>query len=141
MHQKQVECRQNALKRHHKDINQIMNKIILPYPLSINNYYNTVGKSRVLSKYGRKFKENAKILNCKIKPTANNYKLDIIINPKSKKNGEASKVLIDIDNGLKCILDSLHDIVYFDDKQVKDLRVRYGEPIKDGGTIIYYEII
>ncbi len=69
-------------------------------------------------------------------PIDNNVALDIIIHPKQKQNGEAYKKIIDLDNGLKCILDSLIGVIYHDDKQVKELNVIYGEPMPNGATSI-----
>lgn len=52
------------------------------------------------------------------------------------KNGSDSKVLIDLDNCTKCVLDSLINVVYFDDKQVKRITLEYGLPTLGGGTTV-----
>jgi crossover junction endodeoxyribonuclease RusA len=121
------------------------------YPISTNRYYRTFRNITTISKEGRLFKEEVRLVNHKIKPVANDIMLDITLHPKmtkakvSKKGvvkeGVMYKVVIDLDNCLKCILDSLIGVVYHDDKQVKELRVRYGNAVVGGGaTIIVNEI-
>lgn len=118
-----------------------MNELLLPYPVSVNNYWRKYNNIMVISKKGIEYKKYVKFMYCKIKPVNDDIKLEITILPKLTKEGIASKILIDIDNGFKCILDSLIGIVYYDDKQVKELHIKYGKAIKGGGTIVNYNII
>lgn len=109
----------------------------LPYPVSTNCYWrNNSGRTHISEK-GREFKTTAqrqyqwttKLLRCDVE-------LDITIFPKLNKKGAASKTLIDLDNCTKCVLDSLINVVYVDDKQVKKITLQYGEPKADGGTMV-----
>lgn len=52
--------------------------------------------------------------------------LQIIFHPRDKR-------LMDVDNCLKAILDSMNGIMYDDDQQVWKLSVERGEKIKGGG--------
>ena len=118
-----------------------MNIIKTPYPISTKIYYRTFRNITVLSSKGKTFKEIVKFTNCQYKPILNNVSLDITIHPKLKKNNTSYIKVIDLDNCLKCILDSLINIVYQDDKQVKELHVRYGEAIPNGGATVVFNIM
>jgi crossover junction endodeoxyribonuclease RusA len=109
------------------------NTIVMPYPISTNRYYRTFRNITSLSKEGKLFKHKVKLANLRLKPTLHDVMIDITIHPKQRKNGNSYNQIIDIDNGLKCILDSLIGIVYNDDRQVKDLHVAYGTA-KIGGA-------
>lgn len=111
----------------------------LPYPVSNNNYYRRGIGCTYLSSKGRSFKAFVKAYYSSIKPREGDFQLSIIVNPKLAKNGEPYKRIIDLDNALKCVLDSLQGIAYHDDKQVKDIHVKYGEPIIHGGVTVSAE--
>lgn len=114
--------------------------ITTPYPLSVNRYWRKFKNHMLISKEGKRFKSTVQAEYAYLcKPVATDVSLSILIHPKLNKNGSASKVLIDLDNSLKCILDSLIRIVYLDDKQVKQLIVSYGNPIHNGGATINVE--
>jgi crossover junction endodeoxyribonuclease RusA len=117
------------------------NKIITPYPVSTNRYYRVFRNITTLSKEGKLFKETVRFTNLKYQPTLDDISLDITIHAKLKKNGTSYTKIIDLDNSLKCILDSLIGLVYQDDKQVKELHVRYGEPKQNGGATVIFNII
>ncbi len=108
----------------------------LPYPISVNNYYRTFRNIQTISKEGKAFKNQVKCDYYDLKPTTNNVELTILIHPKLTKKGTASKVLLDLDNTLKVILDSLIGIIYVDDKQVKKISIEYDLPIIDGGATV-----
>lgn len=113
-----------------------------PYPISTNRYYfmgkdfKTKRSIMLISKDGAVFKQTVQWENCRVKPIAEDVKLDIIVHPKLSKKGLAYKSLIDLDNSLKCILDSLIGRVYHDDKQVKCIAVEYGPAIINGGATV-----
>jgi crossover junction endodeoxyribonuclease RusA len=107
-----------------------------PYPISVNRYYRTFRNITTISKEGRLFKQHVQLNHRHIKPVNNDVALDITIHPKQKKNGETYNKIIDLDNGLKCILDSLIGIVYFDDKQVKKIHIEYGDAVSGGGASV-----
>lgn len=108
----------------------------LPYPISVNTYYRTYRNIQTISKEGKAFKVKVQSSYSELHPLADSVMLKIIIHPKQNKNGAESKVLIDIDNSLKSILDSLIGIIYYDDKQVKRLVVDYGACIIGGGVTV-----
>jgi len=114
----------------------MLTKLMLNYPISTNRYYRTYRNITTLSREGKLFKQKVKQKYFHIKPTEIDVKLNIAIHPKQKKNGLTFKQVIDIDNGLKCVLDSLIGIVYYDDKQVKSLCVDYGNPVVGGATTV-----
>jgi crossover junction endodeoxyribonuclease RusA len=104
----------------------------LPYPPSINNYWIASGHRRFISQRGRDFKNDVAAY-CK-EWRVPNYGdqpvwVEIILRPRSKK-------LMDIDNCVKPILDSLIGIVYTDDVSVQQIIVKRGLPIKNGGCTV-----
>ena len=110
----------------------------LPYPISANTYWRKTNRGIVyLSPAGRKYKDtvikNYGFIN---KPVDALLAMEITIHPALTKKGIASKRLIDIDNGNKCILDSLIGIAYVDDKQIKELHIKYGYPVLNGAVTI-----
>lgn len=112
----------------------------LPYPLSINRYWRTnyVKKMTYVSERGLNFKKSVMAnYGYLCKPVVGNIELEITIQPKLTKKGLPSKELIDLDNGCKCILDSLIGIAYVDDKQVKKITLKYGTAIEGGRTRVY----
>ena len=111
-------------------------KIKTPYPISVNRYYRTFRNITIISKEGKLFKEKVRLTNLRVKPVTNDVALSITIHPKQKKDGSSYNQVIDIDNGLKCILDSLNSIAYIDDKQVRKLSVCYGSALLGGGATI-----
>jgi crossover junction endodeoxyribonuclease RusA len=113
-----------------------IHSIMMPYPISTNRYYRNLQHITTLSKEGRLFKQMVRLANLRIKPIVDDVVLNITIHPKQKKDGGAYNQIIDLDNGLKCILDSLIGIVYHDDKQVKGLHVNYGSSKVGGATTV-----
>jgi len=104
----------------------------LPYPPSINNYWIASGHRRFISQRGRDFKNDVatyckewRVPNYGDKPVW----VDIILRPRSKK-------LMDIDNCVKPILDSLIGIVYTDDVSVQRITIERGLTIKGGGCTV-----
>jgi crossover junction endodeoxyribonuclease RusA len=69
-------------------------------------------------------------------PTAETVALVVVLHPKMTKKGEASKTVIDLDNCLKVALDALQGVAYENDKQVRSIRLDYGEPLECGGLSI-----
>lgn len=109
----------------------------LPYPPSVNNYWIASGHRRFISKRGREFKDAVWIymLEHKIKKLgAEPVQIYIKLHPRSK-------VLMDIDNCSKAILDSIQDAgIINDDKQVQKLTIERGPMIKNGGCLVTIEI-
>jgi len=110
----------------------------LPYPVTINSYWRTnyIDKRVHISERGLKFKKSVMAsYGYLCKPITGNVALEIVIKPMLTKKGlPSSRWQIDLDNGCKCILDSLIGIAYVDDKQVKEITLKYGEAVEGGGT-------
>lgn len=111
----------------------------LPYPVSVNAYWLASGKRRYISKRGVEFKKAVKELYL-----ASNHagfgnasvELNVVLFPRDNR-------LMDIDNMLKCLGDSLQDAGAFDDdQQVWKITIERGAKIKGGGcevTVTEYD--
>ena len=62
--------------------------------------------------------------------------VNIQLLPKLTAKGEASKVLLDLDNCLKVALDALQGVIIENDNQVKEIHASYGAPTDGGGLMI-----
>ena len=103
----------------------------LPWPPSVNHYYRHVGHRTLISREGRAYRQKVcsmlrgggPMLEGPIKMTIDAY-------PPDRRRR-------DLDNILKCILDSLqHAQVYRDDSQIKDLDCHMLEPDRTGGKVV-----
>lgn len=101
--------------------------LTFPYPPSVNSYWLQSGKRRYISKRGVQFKKDVQEI-CRNVATFGDkpVEVSIILYPRDKR-------LLDIDNCLKGIFDSMNGIVYNDDQQVWKLTVERGKKIKGGG--------
>lgn len=107
----------------------------LPYPPSVNNYWIASGHRRFISKRGKEFKEFVAeycAKNIRAGFGVKDVRVTIILHPRSK-------ILMDIDNCSKAILDSLQGILYEDDQQVVQLLLQRGHLIKGGGCTVTVE--
>jgi crossover junction endodeoxyribonuclease RusA len=108
-------------------------KLTLPYPVSVNRYWLTA----VNKKTGRAMmfpSKDAKVYKAQIgwiaraagvrKPIAGAVEFRFRLVPDSR-------VCMDLDNGLKVVIDALKNIVFGDDSQVYRIVAERGEP--DGG--------
>ena len=111
-------------------------RLQLPYPPSVNNYWIATGNRRFISKRGREFKDAVLIycLQHKIpKLGEHDVIVGIVLHPRSK-------LLMDIDNCAKAILDSLEGArIIDDDKQVVKLIIMRGLTKKGGGCTVFIE--
>ncbi len=105
----------------------------LPYPVSVNAYWLASGTRRYISKRGRDFKNAVAQIwkdggyeSFLDKPV----ELDVVLYPRDKR-------LMDIDNMLKCLGDSLQDAGSFnDDQQVWKITIQRGKQKKGGGCSV-----
>jgi crossover junction endodeoxyribonuclease RusA len=112
--------------------------ILLPYPLSVNRYWRNFRGRMVISTEGRAFKTEA-AWKCKAggqKLMSGPVELLLKLHPKQTKGGVASKVLIDLDNALKCVCDCMNGIAYEDDSQIMRIVAEVGSAIAGGGVSI-----
>jgi len=105
----------------------------LPYPPSVNNYWLASGHRRYISKRGKEFKDHV-AWYCKEHKVSSfggvDVEVHIVIHPRSK-------ILMDIDNCAKAILDSVEGAgIVFDDKQVVRLVIERGILVKGGGCTV-----
>lgn len=114
-----------------------MMQFTLPYAVSTNVYWRNNNGRTHISEAGKKFKQtvraNYQWLNRLI---SGNVQMVIKLHPKLNKDGSQCKTLIDLDNCTKCVLDSLINVAYLDDRQVKRIVLEYGEPVKGGMTVV-----
>lgn len=112
--------------------------IQLPYPPSANRYWRIFRNRAVLSAEATEYKRVAKVtaICCGVKAPSSDDLLSVVVvlHPKQKRDGTASKTVIDLDNSLKVALDSLQGTVYENDRQIVEIHAAYGEP-KDGGGL------
>lgn len=112
--------------------------IELPYPPSVNRMWRNFNGRMVLSTNGRKYKAVA-ALTAKlhgVELMTGLVAVTVILHPKKTANGGASKTRIDLDNALKCVLDSLNGVAYHDDKQVVRIYAEVGPPVESGGVSV-----
>lgn len=103
----------------------------LPYPPSVNSYWLTSGKRRYISKRGMEFKA-AVVEICQSIPGFGSaaVEVSVIFHPRDKR-------IMDLDNSLKAIGDSLQDAGMFDDDaQIWKLTIERGKKIKGGGCTV-----
>jgi len=107
-----------------------------PYPPSVNCYYLSSGKRRYISKRGVEFKKAVhQILEGTHGFGSQPVEVSIVLYPRDKR-------LLDIDNAVKGIFDSMNGKLFDDDQQVWKLTVERGEKIKGGGcrvSVCLYE--
>ncbi len=104
----------------------------------MNTYWRNFRGNTVLSKAGREFKQTvwACVMEQKI-PKFGNKRLEVTLwlYPRSK-------VVTDLDNRLKAVLDGLEEAgVYDNDGQIDILMIQRGEIRKGGGVDVMIEVI
>ena len=115
-----------------------MTIIKLPYPPSVNTYWRNFRGNTVLSAAGREYKKAvwACVMEQKI-PKFGDKRLEVTmwLYPRSK-------VVTDLDNRLKAVLDGLEEAgVYDNDGQIDVLMIQRGEQRKGGGVDVMIEVI
>jgi crossover junction endodeoxyribonuclease RusA len=105
----------------------------LPYPVSVNAYWLASGTRRYISKRGVQFKQSVAQIwsECGHGGFGDSpVELDVVLFPRDKR-------LMDIDNMLKCLGDSLQDAGCFtDDQQVWKITIQRGKQKKGGGCVV-----
>ena len=112
--------------------------LVLPFPPSMNTYWRNFRGRTVLSKAGREYK--LKVAEYVAENNVTKYgdkklKITMILQPRDKRK-------IDIDNRIKCVLDSLQEAGVFDDDfHIGDLHIMRGEQVKGGRMLVTIETI
>ncbi len=104
----------------------------LPYPPSINHYWRRVGYRTLISREGRRFRQEvvATLAAMNVQPVRGDVAVNIIIHPPDRRRR-------DVDNVIKALLDALeHGGAYGDDSQIVDLSIKKLHPIEGGKTIV-----
>jgi len=110
----------------------------LPYPPSVNNYWQANGKRRFISKEGKLFTEQVQFI-VRNAINSNNVRslkdkrvvVNVVIHPRSKRK-------FDLDNTLKAILDALMKAgMYNDDSQIDFIGILRGEQVNGGKAVVY----
>lgn len=120
-------------------------RIVLPYPVSANRYWQSfvpkgwtravVHPSTEAKAYKKAVGLLAKVAGFK-EPSARPMALTLTLCPRQNKDGSASAVVLDLGNCLKVAEDALQGIVYENDKQVRELHLRYGDATPDGNLVV-----
>lgn len=119
-------------------------KLILPYPVSANRYWQSFvpkGWTRAVVHPSTEAKAYKKAVGLIANlagvraPSSKPMGLVFTLCPRQNKDGSASATVLDLGNCLKVAEDALQGIVYVNDKQVRSIRMGYGEPA-DGGALV-----
>lgn len=104
-----------------------------PFPPSINHYWRRVGPRTLISREGRRFRQNvmAILASMRVRPLLGPVVVDVTVHPPDNRRR-------DIDNCLKSLLDALqHGGAYIDDSQVVRLSIEKREPIPGGKATVH----
>ena len=108
---------------------------ILPFPPSGNSYYRNVGFKVLISRDGRKYRKMVVSRLAGTRPLEGRLSLTALLYPKDRRRR-------DVDNTLKCLLDSLaHAGTMHDDSQIKKLIVEMREPDGNARVEVHLEEI
>ena len=101
----------------------------LPWPPSVNHYYRHVGPRVLISRDGRRYRENIVSKFALEKVVKFSCPVDLLIELYPPDNRRR-----DADNSLKCLLDTFtHGGLYDDDSQICKLTVIKREPMPPNG--------
>lgn len=116
-------------------------EVALPYPPSVNRMWRHFRGRAVLSSEGKRYKSEVQrlALAAGAQLMTGNLRLRVKLLPKTKKDGTASAVVIDLSNCLKVAEDALQGVCYENDKQVTSIRLDYGDAVQGGGLVIRIE--
>jgi Holliday junction resolvase RusA-like endonuclease len=104
----------------------------LPWPPSVNHYYRHVGNKVLISKEGRQYREVVanRIKAAGIKKNMDKVEVAIQLYPPDRRRR-------DVDNVLKCLLDSFTiGGIYDDDSQIYFLSIEKLEPMPPDGMAV-----
>lgn len=124
-------------------------KLTLPYPVSANRYWRSFAYTDRATRKPRSVtvpSDEAKAYKHAVgwiakqagfrSPTLKPIALTLTLRPKVNKDGSANQTVLDLGNCLKVAEDALQGIVYMNDKQVRSIRLDYGEQVEGGALIV-----
>ena len=109
-----------------------MIEVELPFPPSVNHYYRHVGPRTLISREGRRFRENvASVLaGLGVQPLAGPLDVEVGVFPPDRRRR-------DLDNCLKSLIDAIqHGGAYEDDSQIVRLVIEKREVFPGGRVIV-----
>ena len=104
----------------------------LPYPPSVNHYWRRVGPRTLISREGRRFRQEVTAILAAqgIRPLRGPLLVDVQVFPPDDSRR-------DLDNLLKSLLDALErGGAYRDDSQIEDLRAKKGHVVSGGCVVV-----
>ena len=104
----------------------------LPWPPSVNHYYRHVGPRVLISREGRIYRETVanRLKASRVRKFTGSVELQIQLYPPDRRRR-------DIDNCMKCLLDSLTiGGLYEDDSQIKKMSIEMLEPMEHGMAVL-----
>lgn len=110
---------------------EIMREFELSWPPSVNHYYRHVGSRVLISRAGRRYRENiqARMRIENIETASEPVELHIELYPPDRRRR-------DVDNSLKCLLDAFtHGGLYEDDSLIHKLTVVKREVMPPDGMV------
>lgn len=105
-------------------------ELSLPLPPSANHYYRRVGRATLISRAGREYRESVKAALLAMGAPSVTGPLTVLVTvfPPDRRRR-------DLDNLLKCLLDSLqHGGLYRDDSMIDRIDIRRGSCTRGGGV-------
>mgnify|MGYP003525304626 CR=1 FL=1 len=117
--------------------------ITLAYPLSVNRYWTIDASSRSIrpTAAGRAWKTAARALahaqGARHHLVAENpVAVDLVLLPRTNKDGSASAHRLDLDNCLKVTLDAMQTVLFSNDRQVIEINAKVGSPVAGGALLV-----
>lgn len=107
-------------------------ELSLPLPPSANHYYRRVGRSTLISRAGREYRRGVKAALTAIgaPSVTGSLAVSVTVYPPDRRRR-------DLDNLLKCLLDSLqHGGLYRDDSMIDRIDIRRGPLTRGGGVYV-----
>lgn len=120
-----------------------MNRLELPYPISVNRYYRNFRGMTVKSAEARDYQAIIRALAMQegfSEPLSGAIHVEMTYHPKRPKKwtvGTPTRSQ-DISNVIKVAEDALNGIAWHDDKQITFLAIAKGEPVPDGALIVQW---
>lgn len=116
-------------------------EVALPYPPSVNRMWRHFRGRTVLSSDGKAYKAEVQRLALAkgAELMTGPLRLRVKLLPKTKKDGTASAIMMDLSNCLKVAEDALQGVCYENDRQVESIRLDYGDAVEGGGLIVRIE--
>jgi crossover junction endodeoxyribonuclease RusA len=102
----------------------------LPFPPSVNTYWRSVNGRMLISKNGRRYRDEVVLIARGGRVMLDRLSVRIIVHPPDQRQR-------DLDNLPKSILDALeHAGVYADDSQIDELYIKRAEVIRGGKVVV-----